>query len=255
MFVSGDPHGVNGEFMAPLPLTTPTALLIDLDGVIYLQEKLIPGAIETIHYIQRKRIPHRFVTNTSTFSRRQVLAKLAQVGIVVSPADLFTAPIAAAQYLRAVPGARCYFFASPNLREDFAGIAGVKEHPTHVVIGDVGKRFSYSSMNRVFRMVLDGAEMIALQKNRFWITPERLTLDAGAFVAALEYAMDKVARLFGKPSVEFFLQACESLQCSPTEVIMVGDDLKANIAGGGRSRVADRFRQDGEGQGHIAGQP
>jgi len=232
--------------MAPLPLTTPTALLIDLDGVIYLREKLIPGAIETIHYIQRKKIPHRFVTNTSTFSRCQVLAKLAHVGIVVSPADLFTAPIAAAQYLRAVPDARCYFFASPNLREDFAGIAGVKEHPTHVVIGDVGKRFSYSAMNRVFRMVLDGAEMIALQKNRFWITPEGLTLDAGAFVTALEYATGKEARLFGKPSVEFFLQACESLQCSPTEVIMVGDDLKADIAGGAGAGLQTVFIRTGK---------
>jgi HAD superfamily hydrolase (TIGR01458 family) len=232
--------------MSPLPFATSAALLIDLDGVLYIQETLIPGAIDTIHFIQRKNIPHRFVTNTSTYSRHQILTKLARVGIVISPDDLFTAPVAAAQYLSTLPDARCYFFTSPNLREDFVGIASVKLHPTHVVIGDVGKRFSYTTLNNVFRMILDGAEMVALQKNRFWTTTEGLTLDAGAFVAALEYATGKTARLFGKPAEEFFLQACASLRSSPPEVIMVGDDLKADIAGAAAAGLQTVFVRTGK---------
>lgn len=232
--------------MTPLPSATPAGLLIDLDGVLYVQEQLIPGAIETIHFIQRKNIPHRFVTNTSTYGRQQILSKLAQVGIAIAPEDLFTAPVAAAQYLRTIPGARCYFFTSLNLQEDFQGITGVTQKPTHVVIGDVGKRFSYSSLNKVFRMVLDGAEMVALQKNRFWMTPGGLTLDAGAFVTALEYATGKTARLFGKPAAEFFLQACASLHVPPPDVMMVGDDLKADIAGAAAAGLQTVFVKTGK---------
>jgi HAD superfamily hydrolase (TIGR01458 family) len=208
-----------------------TALLIDLDGVIYVQEKLIPGAIETIHFIRQKNIPHRFVTNTTTHSRRQIIGRLAQVGMAIPHDHLFTAPVAAAQYLRSTERTRCYFYTSESILEDFDGIEKVDVYPTHVVIGDVGEQFNYDMMNKVFLMIHEGAEIVALQKNRFWITKEGLKMDAGAFIAALEYATGKIARVFGKPSVDFFLQACASLGVTPNEVTMIGDDLKADIEG------------------------
>ena len=156
-----------------------TALLIDLDGVIHFQEKLIPGAIEAIRLIQQKNIPHRFVTNTTTHSRRQIIGRLAQVGISIPHDHLFTALVAAAQYLRSLSTKCCYFYAREGIKEEFDGVGMTETDPTHVVIGDVGEGFSYEKMNRVFNMVHGGAEIIALQKNRFWITKEGLKLDAG----------------------------------------------------------------------------
>ena len=83
----------------------------------------------------------------------------------------------------------------------------------------------------MFTMIQEGADIIALQKNRFWITKEGLKLDAGAFFAAPEHATDKNAKVFGKPSQEFFTQACASLRLPPKDVTMIGDDLRVDIEG------------------------
>jgi len=229
-----------------MTLRKPTAFLIDLDGVIYVQEKLIPVAIEAIRLIQQENIPHRFVTNTTTHSRSQIIGRLAQVGIAMRHDHLFTAPVAAAQYLRSLSLARCFFYASEGIREEFEGPDTVESGPTHVVIGDVGELFSFEMMNRVFNMIHGGAEIVALQKNRFWITKEGLKLDAGAFVAALEFATGKTARVFGKPSAEFFQQACGGLGLPPNEVTMIGDDLKADIEGAAKAGLKTIFVRTGK---------
>ena len=223
-----------------------TGYLIDLDGVIYLQEKLIPGAIEAIQYIQQKNIPHRFVTNTTSCSRRQLTQRLAQVGLDIIPEQLFTAPIAAAQHLKNIRNARCYFYVNPDIIEEFDRLERVESEPTHVVIGDVGEKFNYEMMNRVFNMIQEGAEITALQKNRFWITGEGLKLDAGAFIAALEYATGKEALLFGKPSAAFFQQACASLGLQASNVMMIGDDLKADIEGAAAAGLQTLFVRTGK---------
>ena len=223
-----------------------SAFLIDLDGVIYVQEKPIPGAIEAIRYIQQKNIPHRFVTNTTSHSRQQLTQRLAQVGIELTQDQLFTAPVAAAEYLRNLGNTRCYFYTNLNIIEEFGGLERVESNPTHVVIGDVGEGFTYESMNQVFNMIHDSAEIVALQKNRFWVTKGGLKLDAGAFIAALEYATGKEARVFGKPSAAFFQQACVSLGLQASSVMMIGDDLKADIEGAAAAGLRTLFVRTGK---------
>jgi len=222
------------------------ALLIDLDGVIYVQDHLIPGAIEAIQFIQQQKIPHRFVTNTTTHNRKQIIGRLAQVGITIPHEHLFTAPVAAAHYLTSLNNSRCYFYADQNIITEFEGVQQTESSPTHVVIGDVGEGFSYEMMNRVFNMIKVGAEIIALQKNRFWITNQGLKLDAGAFISALEYATGKTATVFGKPSREFFHQACASLGLPPENVTMIGDDLKADIEGAANAGLSTVFVRTGK---------
>lgn len=224
----------------------PKGLLIDLDGVIYVQELLIPGATAFIEHVRELHIPHRFVTNTSTSGRRQILKRLAAAGITIPEKHLFTAPLAAASYLHTLDRPRCFFYTSQNVLEDFGTVTHAEFDPTHIVIGDVGEYFSYEMMNRVFTMIMNGAEMIALQKNRYWITRAGLKLDAGAFIAALEYATGKEARVFGKPSRDFFLQACASLDLSPKHVAMIGDDLQADIAGAARAGLQTIFVRTGK---------
>jgi HAD superfamily hydrolase (TIGR01458 family) len=142
--------------------------------------------------------------------------------------------------------AHCFFYVHPNLMEEFDGISSDELHPTHIVIGDVGTHFSYQEMNSVFGMIMQGAEMIALQKNRFWLTSEGMKLDAGAFITALEYATGKTAQVFGKPSSQFFRQACSSLGCEPDEIVMIGDDLRADIQGGKEAGLQTIFVRTGK---------
>ena len=78
---------------------------------------------------------------------------------------------------------------------------------------------------------MDGAELIALQKNRYWLTAEGLSLDVGAFVAALEYATGQQAYVVGKPSPAFFELVLLDVVVSPAEAAMVGDDVETDVGG------------------------
>jgi ribonucleotide monophosphatase NagD (HAD superfamily) len=78
---------------------------------------------------------------------------------------------------------------------------------------------------------MDGAALIALQRNRYWETAKGLSLDAGPFVAALEYATGLEAEVMGKPSGAFFELALGELGVSADQAAMVGDDVEADVAG------------------------
>ena len=100
-----------------------------------------------------------------------------------------------------------------------------------VVVGDLGEGFSYAALNRAFGHVMDGAELIALQKNRYWLTPDGLALDVGPFVAALEYATRRDALVVGKPSRDFFATILAGIPVEPGAAAMVGDDVESDIGG------------------------
>jgi HAD superfamily hydrolase (TIGR01458 family) len=78
---------------------------------------------------------------------------------------------------------------------------------------------------------MDGAELIALQRNRYWLRPEGLALDVGPFVAALEYAARVDAFVVGKPSADFFATILAGIPAEPGEAAMVGDDVESDVGG------------------------
>jgi ribonucleotide monophosphatase NagD (HAD superfamily) len=55
-------------------------------------------------------------------------------------------------------------------------------------------------LNDAFRALIDGAELIALQHNRYWRRADGLVLDVGAYSAALEYGAGCEAVVVGKPA-------------------------------------------------------
>ena len=118
-----------------------------------------------------------------------------------------------------------------DVKEDFAGLEETDDDPDAVIMGDLGEAFGFAILNRAFRMVIEGAELIALQKNRFWLTPEGLSLDAGPFVAAVEFASDREALVVGKPSPAFFEIVLGGLGVSAQDAAMVGDDVESDVGG------------------------
>jgi HAD superfamily hydrolase (TIGR01458 family) len=117
-------------------------------------------------------------------------------------------------------------------------------------MGDLGEAFGYDVMNRAFRHVMDGAELIALQKNRYWLRADGLSLDVGPFVAAIEYATGREACVVGKPAPEFFAGVLGELDMDPGEAGMVGDDIESDIGGARRAGLAGilvrtgKYRED-----------
>jgi HAD superfamily hydrolase (TIGR01458 family) len=171
------------------------------------------------------------VTNTTSRPRSKIAAELAAMGIPAPPERIFTAPLAARRYLLDRGLTRCHLMVAPAVLEDFAGIEHAEESPQAVVVGDVGEAFGYAWLNRVFRLLLAGAPLVTLARNRYYLAADGLVLDQGPFVAALEYASGREARLVGKPSPDFFEPALELLAAAAPETAVVGDDIESDVGG------------------------
>jgi HAD superfamily hydrolase (TIGR01458 family) len=207
------------------------ALLLDLDGVLYVEDEPVPDAEEAVAHLRRAGLGLRFVTNTTARSRAQTLEKLRRLGFELEPEELVT-PAALAQRHCIEAGHRTVaLIMNEAVKADFNELESVESAPDAVIIGDLGEAFGFEILNRAFRMVMDGAELVALQKNRFWLTADGLSLDAGPFVAAIEYATDHEATVVGKPSPQFFELVLGELGVPAADAAMVGDDIETDIGG------------------------
>lgn len=211
------------------------AFLIDLDGVLYNDDQPIPGAKEAIAHLRAQGIPFRFITNTTMRSRASLQHKLASFGFEVSENEIFNAPYAAAQYLRNQGQPRVFLLLKEDAHRDFAGLDITADHPDFVVVGDMGEEYNFAILNRAFRLIMDGAEIVALQRNRYWRTTDGLSLDAGPFVVALEYATGKQAIVVGKPTAAYFHLAVDDIGLPAGRMAMIGDDIEVDVAGAQRA--------------------
>lgn len=205
-------------------------VLLDLGGVVFVGDQALPGAVEAVVKIRSAGIPVRGLTNTTRQPRRQLIEKLRAMGLTMQPDELFMPAIAARRYLES-RGLSPHLLIHPALEEDFAGLAASMAS-TAVVIGDAGTAFTYERLNAAFRALGPQSAFLALARNRsFRDADQQLSLDAGPFVAALEYATGRTATVLGKPSADFFAAAIDSIGCAASDAIMVGDDVEADIAG------------------------
>lgn len=215
-------------------------ILIDLDGVLYVGNEAIPGARGALAELTKRGIPRRFVTNTTTRTSSEVADKLAGLGFDVAPEEIFSAVTATRDFLRQQPGGspRIHLLVRDSVKGEFAEFPSGDEKPEYVVVGDIGANWSYSLLNEAFRQLMDGAELIAMHRNRFFEGSEGLCLDIGAFVAGLEYVTGHNARVIGKPSADFFQQGIQSLGFEPGEIAMIGDDIDSDVGGGQQAGLA-----------------
>ncbi|PDT41362.1 MULTISPECIES: TIGR01458 family HAD-type hydrolase [Sinorhizobium] len=206
-----------------------SAVLLDLAGVIYDGEEAVPGAAEAVARLRAAGLPIRFVSNTTRSSKPAILARLAKLGLPVTGSELFTPAEAACDWLRRHERA-VHLLVHPDLTSEF------RDLPVNgrmaVVVGDAGDAFDYVALNAAFRQLIDGAELVALAPNRsFRDADGRLSLDAGPFVTALEFASQKHAIVLGKPAPGFFHAALATIPCAATQAVMVGDDAETDVAG------------------------
>lgn len=209
----------------------PRGLLLDLDGTVYEGDALVPGADEAIAALRAGGVGVRFVTNTTRVPCVTIAGWLEGYGIPATAADVFTPPRAAASWLGERKIHRLALCLPEESFQEFSAFEIVDHEPEAVVIGDLGPAWTFDAMNRVFRWVLDGVELVALHRNRYWKAGGQLVLDVGAFVAAFEYATGREANLVGKPSRPMFEAAARAMDLGMAEVAMVGDDLQADIGG------------------------
>jgi HAD superfamily hydrolase (TIGR01458 family) len=208
------------------------AVLIDLDGVLYVEGQPIEGAVEAVGRLRDRDLSLRFVTNTTARSRGETFEKLVRLGIPVADRELVTPAALAVRYCVDHGHRRVSLVMNDEVKRDFAELEETKaESADAVIIGDLGSAFGFDVLNHAFRQVMGGAQLIALQKNRYWMRADGLSLDVGPFVAAIEYATGREAYVVGKPARGFFEQVLAGIGVDAARAVMVGDDLESDIGG------------------------
>jgi HAD superfamily hydrolase (TIGR01458 family) len=207
-------------------------LLLDLDGTLYGEDGVIPGALEAVARLEEAGLAVRYVTNTTRRPRSVVAGRMKTLGFEVGEEKVLTPARAAVGLMK---NGSCLPLVAEELLEDLAGVTIDEEHPDYVLVGDLGEGFTYARLDAAFRCLMDGAGLIALQKNRYWQTETGLSLDAGPFVAALEYASGKDATVVGKPQAAFFESALKDMGSEAGGVAMVGDDPESDVVGAKRT--------------------
>ena len=224
------------------------ALLLDLDGVIVLKGELLPGAGDALARLEQRRIPFRIVTNTSLISRASLAHWSRRLGSPIPPERIMSALSASAAYTgHRHAGAPLFVMASTDALTEFEGqrLLSAEEADAPgataaaVVVGDAPEAVTFDNLNRAFRLVRGGAELIGMHRNPWWLTPDGPTLDSGALVTGLEFATERPARILGKPSAAFFREAAGALGAEVrergerrlvrSEIAMVGDDLRTDV--------------------------
>uniref|UniRef100_G1P1M4 Haloacid dehalogenase-like hydrolase domain-containing protein 2 n=2 Tax=Myotis lucifugus TaxID=59463 RepID=G1P1M4_MYOLU len=170
----------------------------------------------------------KFVTNTTKESKRDLLERLKKLEFDISEDEIFTS-LTAARNLVEQKQVRPMLLVDDRALPDFKGIQ--TSDPNAVVIGLAPEHFHYQTLNQAFRLLLDGAPLIAIHKARYYKRKDGLALGPGPFVTALEYATDTKATVVGKPEKTFFLEALRGTGCEPEEAVMIGDDCRDDVGG------------------------
>jgi HAD superfamily hydrolase (TIGR01458 family) len=204
--------------------------LFDLDGVFYQSGKALPGAIDTLDYLRQKNIPFRFLTNTTTKNRKTLQIKLSEIGLKCIEEEIISAGYVGIDFIRKMGSPSCRFFITDDLKKDYSEFEENPEKPEAIVIGDFDD-WTFDLLNQAFQHVMNGAEIIAFHKGKYYKVDSGLRLDAGGFVVALEFATGKKAQIVGKPNKAFFQCALDDLNLTPEEVVMFGDDLINDVQG------------------------
>jgi HAD superfamily hydrolase (TIGR01458 family) len=209
-------------------------LLLDIDGVLAISWQPITGSVEAMRWIRQRGLPFRLITNTTTHTRSDLAATLGSAGFDVAPEEIVTAVVATVTHLKAEhPDAPVYVLSDGDARDDLEGVRLVDdpEDAEVIVIGGACDDFSYDTLNRCFRRVMDGAALVGMHRNLYWRTAEGWQLDGGAFLAGIEEAAGVRAAVCGKPSPDYFTSVLALLGTSADRSLMVGDDIVNDVNG------------------------
>ncbi|MCB0559214.1 MAG: HAD family hydrolase [Lewinellaceae bacterium] len=208
--------------------------LIDMDGVIYSGDDLIPGADKFIAELTKREVPFLFLTNNSQRTPRDVINKLAGLGIETEEKHVFTSAMATGWFLaRQKPHGSAYVLGEGGLLTSIHenGYSLVTQDPDFVVVGE-GRNFTLEMVNNAVDMILNGAKLVATNldpspKKKGWNN-----LGIKAVIAMIEEATGIQAFSVGKPSPVMMRVARKKLGLETAETTMIGDTMTTDILGG-----------------------
>ncbi|XP_014230124.1 haloacid dehalogenase-like hydrolase domain-containing protein 2 [Trichogramma pretiosum] len=203
-------------------------VLIDLSGTLHIDNSVIPGAIEALKKLRGLNAQVKFVTNTTKESKNILHTRLQTLGFDIKKDEIFSS-LGAARELVKSRKLNPLLLIDDAALEDFTDIIDEKQPSNAVLVGLAPEKFNYKYLNEAFRLLLEGAPLIAIHKGRYYKKSDGLALGPGAFVQGLEFSANVKAEIIGKPSANFFKKALGNF--SPEEAVMIGDDVNDDVAG------------------------
>lgn len=220
-------------------------VVFDLDGTVYLGEKALPGAVETILELRRRGKRTLFVSNKPLEPSGKYAAKLTRLGIPSIEADVITSAFVLGHYLKHNdPELRLYVVGEPSLIDELRGQGlniineFLEQDPKQVIRPDgvdavviaFDRTLNYRKLNTAYQALMNGARFFATNGDKVCPMPGGAIPDAGATIAALEYITGrKVDLVAGKPSRLVMEVAAQRMGLDPAQCMMVGDRLETDI--------------------------
>ena len=208
-----------------------SGVLLDMDGTVYLGDNPIDGAAEFIQRLKDAGIPYAFITNNSSNTRNFYYQRLKRLGFDVTEDSVITSAVAAAEYITARrKNSKVYVLASPEVEEELVslGVETTDENPDIVLLA-FDRTITYGKLNNAYRMILNGAELIATHPDMFCPTEDGYDVDIGPFITLLESVTGNKAEVIGKPKPLMLEMASGFLGIDSGKAVMIGDRLYTDI--------------------------
>jgi 4-nitrophenyl phosphatase len=220
------------------PFVPPRGYLVDLDGVVYHGDRVIPSAPGFFRFLRQRGIPFLLTTNNSTLGPPQYVEKLARMDIEIAETEVLASADATASYLQqqAPSGARVYVIGESGLKDAIAaaGLTLADTDAQYVVVG-LDRELTFANLTVATRLLRSGAAFIGPNPDTTLPTDDGLIPGAGSFQALLTAATGIRPHIIGKPEPTMLLIGCERLGLAPAETAMIGDRLDTDIVGGQRA--------------------
>jgi HAD superfamily hydrolase (TIGR01450 family) len=218
------------------------AYLLDLDGVVYRGERLLPGARDLVEWLDATGRKVLYLSNNSIATPQEVEAKLARLGMPNPEGRVLTAGQAAARVLAArFPHGRVFVLGLPAVEQmmEQAGLRAVWSESGHddgqipdVLLVALDRNLTYDRLQRALGAILGGAAFYAVNRDPRLPVEDGFLPGTGSITAALEYASGQKATIIGKPEPGIVVEAMHLLGVSPAQTLMVGDGLDLDIVAG-----------------------
>lgn len=205
--------------------------IIDIDEVLCSHDVALPGAHEAIDALRRAGKEIRFLTNDAWSSRDSRAKELHEQGIRISPHEIYTSSFLTASYIRSLGSPPTLLLSGGEGVKEFAGIPLREDSVEVVVVGDLFDSYSRTALERAYSAVINGARLIAMQNDQYWMDGDTPRINIGFWVAGLEYCTGTRAKVIGKPAIESYHFVLQDVGVSPAEALMISDSLDSDLVG------------------------
>lgn len=207
-------------------------VFLDLDGTIYMGDKLIPGAKEFLEHLADLGILYYFLSNNSSRSKSDYVAKLSRLGIPTDEERIILSTDGVIAFLSENNIKNLYIVGTKSMQEMFikAGFDTASRSPRYIVLG-FDTELTYEKLKTAALFIQDGVELIATHPDLVCPTPEGFIPDTGSMLALFEKATGKKPlKIFGKPNPEMIAHILKKHNATPQQAVMIGDRIYTDMA-------------------------